>query len=68
MPVRDGTGAFRYLDPGDIPLPREVLAYHRERVARRAEQEGRPPSYHMTIADIYALSKGLTLGTGAHVG
>ena len=68
MPVRDGTGAFRYLDPGDIPLPCEVLAYHRERVARRAEQEGRPPSYHMTIADIYALSKGLTLGTGAHVG
>lgn len=68
MPVRDGSGAFRYLDAGNIPLPPAVREYHREQVARRSEAEGREPSYNMTIADIYALSKGLPLGTGARIG
>lgn len=67
MPVRDWSGAFRYLDPGNIPLPATVWEYHREQVARRGELEGRKPSYNMTIADIYALSKGLPLGAGARL-
>jgi len=55
------------LDPGNIPLPATVWEYHQEQVARRGELEGRKPSYNMTIADIYALSKGLPLGAGARL-
>ena len=32
--VRDNEGAIRYLDHGDIPLPREVAEFHRQRIAQ----------------------------------
>lgn len=38
--VRDGRGALRYLDHGDVPLPPEVAEYHRERIAERERKEG----------------------------
>ena len=37
--VRDDCGALRYLDHGDVPLPPEVVDYHRSRIARRAKKE-----------------------------
>ena len=38
--VRDRRGALRYLDFGHIPLPREVVDYHRSRIAERETKEG----------------------------
>lgn len=38
--VRDANGALRYLDPGATPVPREVVEYHRECIARRERKEG----------------------------
>lgn len=43
--VRDARGALRYLDHGDIPLPQEVIDYHRSRISQRATKEG-------TMADL----------------
>jgi methylaspartate mutase epsilon subunit len=66
MPVRDASGAFRYLDAGNIPLPAAVSKYHRQQIERRERLEGRKASYNTTIGDIYALSKGLPLGAARH--
>lgn len=37
--VRDQNGALRYLDPGQMPLPKEVLDYHRSCIAARERKE-----------------------------
>jgi methylaspartate mutase epsilon subunit len=38
--VRDNRGALRYLDHGLLPLPAEVVEYHRSRIAQRERKEG----------------------------
>lgn len=38
--VRDANGALRYLDHGLMPLPPEVVEYHRACIARREAKEG----------------------------
>lgn len=38
--VRDANGALRYLDPGLVPLPKDVSEYHRDRIAERERREG----------------------------
>ncbi|MBQ7529899.1 methylaspartate mutase subunit E [bacterium] len=62
MPVRDSLGAVRILDWGNIPATDNVKAYHRELIEKRGQQEGRKPSYHMLIDDVYAVSKGRLVG------
>jgi methylaspartate mutase epsilon subunit len=62
MPIRDHEGAVRIFDAGRVPLPDDVLAYHREKIAERAQAEGRPASFQMVVEDIYAISKGKLVG------
>lgn len=62
MPVRDNEGAVRVLDRARVPLPEDVAEEHKARIAVRAKVEGRAPSYHMLIDDIYAVSKGRLVG------
>lgn len=38
--VRDRNGALRYLDPGLVPLPKEVKEFHRQKIAQRERKEG----------------------------
>ena len=62
MPVRDTHGAVRFLEPGLVPLPPEMLAFERERIAERGRIEGRKPSFQMVVDDIYAIGKGMLVG------
>jgi len=62
MPVRDNLGAVRFLNPGLVPLPPEMLALEKERIAARGRAEGRQPSFQMVVDDIYAISKGMLVG------
>lgn len=62
MPVRDNNGAVRFLDPGNLPLSRDILDFHREKLAARAKEEKREVSFQMMIDDIYAVSKGMLVG------
>lgn len=55
--MRDANGAMRYLDTGDMPLPEEVKEYHREKLAQRAEKEGRPCSFSMVVGDLQHASR-----------
>jgi methylaspartate mutase epsilon subunit len=63
MGVRDNEGAVRYLDHGNIPFAREIVEFHRERIAEREKVQGRKVDYKTVINDIYAISRG-SLVTG----
>jgi methylaspartate mutase epsilon subunit len=52
MVMRDAQNAVRYYNPGDIPLPKEVLDYHREKLAGREKKEGRPLDFNMVVQDL----------------
>jgi len=62
MPVRDNDGAVRILNPGNVPLPDDVMTFHRERLSERAAVEERDVSFKMVIDDINAISKGHLVG------
>ena len=62
MPVRDNEGAVRILEKAKVPMDPDVEAYHRQKIAQRAEFEHREPTYQMLIDDIYAVGKGRLVG------
>lgn len=62
MPIRDNEGAVRIFDPGHVPLPDDVLAFHRDKISDRALTEQRETSFKMVVDDIYAISKGTLVG------
>ena len=62
MPVRDNEGAVRIFEPGRVPLPDDVMAYHQEKIAERARAENRAPVFQMVVDDIYAISKSKLIG------
>lgn len=62
LPVRDNVGAVRVFDAGRVPLPDDVLTFHRDRVAERAKAEKREASSQMVVDDIYAISKSKLIG------
>ena len=52
MVMRDAQGAVRYWNPGDVPLPDEVKAYHRDKLAEREKKEGRKLDFQMLVGDL----------------
>jgi methylaspartate mutase epsilon subunit len=58
MGVRDAHGAVRYLDHGNLPFTRDIIEYHKEKIAEREKKEGRKISYDAVIGDIFAPSRG----------
>ena len=62
LPVRDDHGALRVLDAGRVPLPDDVLAFHRDKVAERAASEGRDADFRMVIDDVNAIADGRLVG------
>ena len=62
LPARDNTGAIRILEPGNMPLPKDMLDFNRAMIEERAKVEKRKASFQMVIDDIYAISKGRLVG------
>jgi methylaspartate mutase epsilon subunit len=60
--VKDCTGAIRYKEFGNLPLPEEVKQFHREKVAEREKADGTRADYEMTVRDFWAFSKGQLIG------
>ncbi len=54
--VRDAQNAWRYLDHGNLPFPKEVVEYHKEKIADRAKKEGREIGYETIIEDLLRVS------------
>jgi methylaspartate mutase epsilon subunit len=59
--VRDAEGSVRYLSHGNLPFSKEVLDFHRERIAQREKVWGRKIDYDTVVSDIAAISKGALL-------
>ena len=55
--VRDAENAVRYFDTGDVPLPKEVKEYHKEKLAEREEKEGRKINFDMVVNDLQFASR-----------
>ncbi len=58
MVARDAEGAVRYLDPGRVPVPAEVLEYHRACLDRRVRARQRAIDYQTIVDDIFSISRG----------
>jgi methylaspartate mutase epsilon subunit len=59
MPARDADGCLRILDPGALPIPREVLEVHEEKLRRRAERERIAYGPDLAVASVYEISEPL---------
>lgn len=59
MPARDISGCLRILSPGAMPIPRDVLDVHEERLRLRAEKEGVPYGEDLAIASVYEIAEPL---------
>ena len=53
---------MRIFEPGRVPLPEDVMTYHRDKIAERARAENRAPAFQMVVDDIYAISKSKLIG------
>jgi methylaspartate mutase epsilon subunit len=58
MGIKDCEGAIRYLDTGNLPFSRDILEFHRQKIAERGQKIGRQPDYATVISDISAISRG----------
>ena len=57
IPVRDASGAVRYLDHANLPFGSEVLEYHREKIREREKRDGRKVDYEAAIFDVTEISQ-----------
>ena len=61
--VKDLQGASRYLDYGNLPIPKEVREHNDEKIRERELAEGRKLGYKTMLADFWAFSQGSIIGT-----
>jgi methylaspartate mutase epsilon subunit len=59
LPMRDAGGAIRLFEPGAVPLPDDVLEFHRTRLARRMSRDPKKSSYRFLVDDIQSISRGV---------
>jgi methylaspartate mutase epsilon subunit len=53
MPVRDATGAIRFVEFGNLPFDDEIKEIHRSRVRERARREGQEEvDFRMIVKDV----------------
>ena len=62
LPCRDNNGAVRILNPGNLPFSKELIDFHKEKIAERAAYEKREASFQMVIDDVYSIGKGRLVG------
>jgi methylaspartate mutase epsilon subunit len=60
MPARDARGYLRIFDPGDVPLPRDVMEVHTAGLRERAANEGVAFDRELAIRSVYELSEPLS--------
>jgi methylaspartate mutase epsilon subunit len=61
--VRDLRGACRYLDFGNLPLPKEAREFNEEKVAERERVQGKKLDYHTVVEEFWSFSKGRLVET-----
>ena len=56
--VKDSEGALRYFETGNLPFSKEIVDYHKEKIAQREKKQGIKVGYDTLVSDLYAVSKG----------
>lgn len=56
--VRDNQGAVRYIDHGNLPFTKEIVEFHKQKIAERERVIGRKPDHETIVEDISAISRG----------
>ncbi|MFC1942416.1 methylaspartate mutase subunit E [Chloroflexota bacterium] len=56
--VRDAQGAGRFFDTGNLPFNKEIIDFHKEKIAERGRNQNREVSYDEVIRDITSISEG----------
>ena len=59
MPARDGDGYLRIFDAADMPIPKDVMDVHHERLRKLAEKEGVPFDHELAVKSVYEISEPL---------
>jgi methylaspartate mutase epsilon subunit len=59
MPARDADGYLRILEPGDLPLPRDILDVHEAGLRARAAKERVAFGRDLAVQSVYELSEPL---------
>lgn len=67
-PVRDNHGALRIFETGNVPLPKDVMTFHKDRIEERAKCEGRSVSFDMVVDDVRAISASKLIGRPSATG
>jgi len=62
LPARDNEGCVRILEFGNLAFTDEIKHFHTMKLQERAQAEGRPVTFQMTVDDIYAVSNGKLIG------
>ncbi len=52
LPVRDKTGAIRYLSHGNLPFDKNIIDYNQAKIKARASWQGRAADFDLMIEDI----------------
>jgi len=63
--VRDAQGGCRYLDVGNLSIPKEAKEYHQEKIAGRERIQGEKLDYHTVVEEFWSFSKAHLLEIGA---
>jgi methylaspartate mutase epsilon subunit len=58
LAARDNEGAMRYLDHGNLPFSKEIVDFHKEKLAERAKAQGREIDYENVIDDLMSIAQG----------
>jgi methylaspartate mutase epsilon subunit len=61
MGLKDAQGAVRYHSVGNLPFDQEIIDFHQEKIAGRAQALGRQPDYDTLVADLRAIASGAWL-------
>lgn len=56
--IKDGEGALRYLSIGNLPFSKDIVDYHREKIAAREIKQGQKINYETLVNDLLAVSRG----------
>ena len=60
--VRDARGACRYLEFGNLPIPKYIKEFHRKKISEREASEGKKADYNTAVKDLWSFSKGKIVG------
>ncbi len=59
MSIKDSAGALRYLNHGNLPFDKEILDFHKSKIAEREKKKGKKLDYETLVSDLLAVSKGV---------